>query len=247
MDETIKATAETAKNVSDVVKGVSNFLGLICNPAAEQFGYYLRDKVRVWRKKNIFEIVIESENILKSNGTIDGLSAPPRLVYQIMEEGSLIDDKEVQKMWAGLLASSCTLDGKDESNLIYIDLLSKLTSSEVALVNHLCNCTRKGVAHNGLIFADMIELGLDILQRLSGFEDVHGIDHIISHLESLGLVHFVDNTDSSIFYAILRPTTLCLNMYVKCQGSLDSPVEYWSGCLHDDVRPENSNKYLKFV
>jgi len=246
MDEYIKPMMETAKNLSEIAKVPFHTFELLTNPAAEECGYWFQEIIHS-RRKNFAKISTGAITIGKSNGTIDGLSAPTRLVHKIIEEGSLIDDEDVQKMWAGLLASSCTLDGKDESNLIYIDLLSKLTSSEVALVNDLCNYTRKCVEHNGLISAKFLNLGLDILQIISGFKDVHQIDHIINHLESLGLVHFVNNNDSSIYYARLRPTTLCLNMYVKCQGSSDSPVKYWSGCLCDNVRPEDSNKYLKFV
>ena len=229
MDETFKPIAESVKNISEIVKGASQFLGKICNPAAEEFGYYLQDNIRQWRMKNIAKIATEAEIILKSNGTIDGLSAPPRLVYQIMEEGSLIDDKDVQKMWAGLLASSCTLDGKDESNLVYIDLLSKLTSSEVALINYLCNRTSKYTESNGLIYANSLEM--DLLRTISGFEDVHVINHIVMHLKSLGLVQF-NLIEITTFYGNLIPTQLCLSMYVKCQGSSDSPAEYWSECLH---------------
>ena len=247
MDESFKPIAESAKNITDMAKDASQFLKLISFPAAEEFGYLLEDKIRFWRRNNIVKMVNESNYILKSNGSIDDLTAPPRIVCKIMEEGSLIDNEKVQEMWAGLLASSCTVGGKDESNLIYVDLLSKLTSSEVALLNHLCDHTKKGVSHNGLIYVEFITLGLDILQTLFGFKDIHKINHEISHLKSLGLVQSVDSSDSSVFYAMLKPTPLCLNMYVKCKGSSVSPVEYWSGCLHDDVRPENSNKYLEFI
>ncbi|KGK99215.1 hypothetical protein LI82_04110 [Methanococcoides methylutens] len=140
-------------------------------------------------------------------------------------------------MWAGLLASSCTPDGKDESNLIYIDLLSKLTSSEVALVNYLFNHTKKGWEKDSLIYAYSIDIDMNILQTISGFEDVHvqETDRIIRHLESLGLVTFTSVNDTSManldydgsFSITLTPTTLCLNMYVKCQGSSGYPVEYW--------------------
>lgn len=247
MDESFKLIAESAKNITDIAKDASQFLKLISFPAAEELGYFLRDKIQFWRIDNIVKIVNGSKNILQSNGSIDHLTAPPRIVIKIMEEGSLIDNEKVQEMWAGLLASSCTVDGKDESNLIYVDLLSKLTSSEVALLNHLCYHAKKGVSHNGLIYVVFITLDLDILQTLSGFKEIYKINHEISHLKSLGLVQSVDSSDSSVFYAMLKPTSLCLNMYVKCKGSSVSPVEYWSECLHDDVRPENSDKYLEFI
>lgn len=239
MDGYIEPMIATLQNVSEIAKVPFHTFELLTNPAAEELGYWARDIIH-HRRENCSKIATEAITIRKSNGNIDGLSAPLRLVSKIMEEGSLIDDKDVQKMWAGLLVSSCTLDGKDESNLVYIDILSKLTSSEVALVNHLCNRTTKYVELYFLITASYLDLDRNILQTIFGLKDVHIIDHTIKHLESLGLVEFIGINDTSIadisnndsFSVTLKPTTLCLNMYVKCQGSSDSPAKYWSECLH---------------
>jgi hypothetical protein len=55
--------------------------------------------------------------IIPENGLFQ---AHPRVLHEIIENASWVDDEEVQAMWAGLLASSCTEDGKDDKNLIYI-------------------------------------------------------------------------------------------------------------------------------
>ncbi|WP_440952104.1 Abi-alpha family protein [Methanococcoides sp. FTZ1] len=74
---------------------------------------------------------------IKGSSTTN-LRAHPHIVHIIIDQDSLVEDNYIQDMWVGLLASSCTKDGKDEGNLIYIDLFSKLTSSEVRTLNYIC-------------------------------------------------------------------------------------------------------------
>ena len=69
-----------------LVNGAGAFLSRICLPASEEFGLFLKDKVSKWSGENALQI----------------------------EKGSWVDDNKVQDMWAGLLASSCNEDGRDE-------------------------------------------------------------------------------------------------------------------------------------
>ena len=74
------------------------------------------------------------------------LQAHPRMVMRVIEDGSWSDDATVQKMWAGLLASSCCPDGRDESNLMFINLLGQLTSSQVRILRFACETANKILA-----------------------------------------------------------------------------------------------------
>lgn len=60
-----------------------------------------------------------SERMLRVATDYEDKKALPRLVVLTLEQVYWVDADEVREMWAGLLASSCTIDGKDESNLIY--------------------------------------------------------------------------------------------------------------------------------
>ncbi|KAF5421991.1 MAG: hypothetical protein C5S45_02980 [Candidatus Methanocomedens sp.] len=132
-----------ADSINIVTKTASEFLNLICRPAAEEFGFLLQDRVRYWRIRNLSNIAFKAKGILEIQNDGFDLSASPRIVHNILENGSWIDNDIIQGMWAGLLASACTKEGKDESNLIFIHLLSQLTFSEVKILNYCCEEAEK--------------------------------------------------------------------------------------------------------
>jgi hypothetical protein len=111
-----------------IFDGSSEFLSRICLPAAEEFGLLLRDRVSHWRAVNAARIVADAESIVANLPDSVQRRAHPRIVAQIIEHGSWIESDEVQKMWAGLLASSCTVDGADDSSLIVIAQLGVVDS-----------------------------------------------------------------------------------------------------------------------
>jgi hypothetical protein len=205
--------------------GAGAFLGRICLPAAEEFGLLLREKVAGWRTKNITQIANKAEEILSSASKEKDLHAHPRLVGKVMNEGSWADDEKVQDMWAGLLASSCTKDGRDETNLIFMNLLSQITSVQARILNHACESSKKKVSPAGWLNADYLQIELKQLQELVAINDFHRLDRELDHLRTLGLIQ--GGFDPCSTLALITPTALALQMYVRCQGFTGSPVTYF--------------------
>ena len=241
------------KPISDSVKIVvetsaieaSRFLNAICYPAAEEFGYLLRDKVRWWRINNISNTTIKAKNNFNINYDEFDLTASPRIVNSILKNSSWIDNDKIQDMWAGLLVSSCSKSGKDESNLIFINLLSQLTSSEVRILNYICINSEKNMTIHSIMYANELSISLKKLQEISGLFGIHNLDREIDHLRSLGLLwggfppiskdtinafkrpSDINSKNSEDFEADISPSALALNMYVRCNGSLQAPIEYF--------------------
>ena len=218
--EAIKVVAQAS------VDGLGAVLGRICLPAAEEVGLAFRDRVAGWRKRNATLIALKADQLLAG---APGLHAHPRSVLQIVEHGSLTDDAELQEMWAGLLASSCSADGQDESNLIFIGLLSGLTSSQVRMLNDVCEKSNKRLTSAGWLMADREIYTAGRLVELTGISDFHRIDRELDHLRSLGLLGeragFLVNAQDKI--ADLTPTTLGLQMFARCCGSRESPEAFF--------------------
>jgi hypothetical protein len=208
------------------IDAASAFLGRICLPAAEEFGLLIRDKISFWRLKNFLKISEKAENLLKMNPDFELKHSHPRLVFSILEHGSWSEDSTVQDMWAGLLASSCTSGGEDDSNLIFINLLSHLTKSQARLLKFSCECSGKYVERPGLIMVGQFVIKLNTLFKVMEIDDINIIDRELDHLRSLGLIvgGIIPEKDDS---ADITPTALALYMYVRCQGSKDSPVDYF--------------------
>lgn len=228
----IKPIADSINTLtSAAVDGARAFLSRICLPAAEEFGLLLRDIVSHWREKNTISIIQKAERKLIEKNSDSEAYAHPRLVASIIENGSWIDMEFLQDMWAGLLSSSCTKDGKDESNLIFINLLNQITSSEAKIFNTCCEKAKKFISNAGWIYAQEFTLELSELQAITSIANVHRLDHELDHLRSLELIEggFDPNTTN----AFEKPTPLGLHMYVRCQGFNGSPVEFFDLSIED--------------
>jgi len=236
--ETDKKAALTTL-AKGAVDGSGAFLGRICLPAAEEFGLLLKDKVSAWRANNAIEIVKKAEEKLNKLENNENLHAHPRLVTTAFETGSFSDNPEVQEMWAGLLASSCDEEGKDESNLLFMTILSQINSTEAIILNYLCKTAAKIVSKSGFIWANDIEVTVEKITKLTGITDIHRMDRELDHLRALDVISGGFNTIDDT--AKVAPRALGLNMYVSCQGSKKSPLEYFN--VSYEKHPYTEGKY----
>jgi hypothetical protein len=162
------------------------------------------------------------------------ISTHPRIICSTIEQGSWTDNDLVQDYWAGILASSCTQDGKDESNLIFINLLSQLTSSEAKIIGYICNNSKPSVSLAGWIHVHLdLNIEAEELKNITELNDIHQIDRELDHLRSLGLIHNGFNPHGT--NAIVTPTPLCLNFYVRCQGYVGTAIDYFDAQLDSDI------------
>jgi len=223
----VKPIADSINTVTQgSVDGASAFLSRICLPAAEEFGLLLRDKVSAWRANNAIKIAQKSEKLLENRSPKDNLHAHPRIIYSALEQGSWAEDDFVQGMWAGLLATACTKNGDDQSNLIFLNILSQLTSSQSALISHACESVEKCKTKAGWISTvNPIYLSLDQLTNIMDVKDFHQIDRELDHLRALDLIEGGFPTND--VKAQVNPTALCLQFYARCQGFVGSPLEFY--------------------
>src|SRR5436309_5740840 len=216
------------------VEGAGAFLGRICLPVAGELGLLFQDKVRAWRAANAVKVVQKAE-AKYAKYAASGSHAHPRLVAAAIENGSWNDSSEVQEMWAGLLASSCTETGRDEDNLFFLTILQQLTGTEVKLLNHSCASAPKTALASGLIWPAPLRCSVRELRGIVGVDDLHRLDRELDHLRALGLT--MGGIPLSATLAAeeqsvdVTPTALAVNMYVRCQGSRESPVEFFKVSL----------------
>ena len=219
------------------VEGASAFLGRICLPAAEEFGLLLKDKVSGWRGNNAVKIAHKGKLILEEHNRIE-VSSHPKIVYSTIENGSWAEDDLLQDLWAGLLASSCTESGKDDSNHILVNLLAQMVTSQVKVLTYACTNCKVYVESAGLIYSEELSVTHDQVAQIAEIDDIHQLDRELDHLRTLGLIDGgFDLTSQS---ADITPTALCLHLYVRSKGYVGSPVEYF-GC----IEKERENKLLK--
>lgn len=223
----VKAIGESIKIITKAATdGASAFLSRICLPAAEEFGLLLKDKVSNWRANNLLSITSKAESKFNKIPGGKNKHAHPRLVSAVIDKGSWVDNDEIQDLWAGLLVSSCSENGNDESNLLFINLLGTLSNSEALLLKYICENSKKIVAPGGWIGSTQIlKLNLLELRSIMGVEDEHRIDRELDHLRSVELIDGGFSPLSTT--AEIHPSCLALHMYVRCQGYSGSPIDYF--------------------
>jgi hypothetical protein len=235
-----KAGEITKLCVEKSFEAAEKFFSTICGPAASEVGLLMRDSVRVFRAKNLASIADKA----KAHVTVteDGvqLSAPPRLVHELIESGSWCDDDGLQKLWAGLLASSVTPDGKDEFGLIFADILKRITPAEAKVIDYACRDSKKEISEVEEILASWFYVDFSKFASITGISELSQAGFLISHIRALGLFRSADDMFSHIKHVDakkrveitprihLTPSRLALEFYVRCQGSRKTPREFFN-------------------
>lgn len=148
----------------------------------------------------------------------------------------------------GLFASSCSQDGQDDENLIFIDLLKQLTSPQAKIIKYSVENSRKVLYPNGLVMAEEgLQIHVDELKALTGVDNIHRLDRELDSLRYMGLLHTISGGFSAStveLIASIEPTYLALSLYVRCEGYSLAPDKYWSKELitNEELRKEKKQK-----
>lgn len=134
----VKPVAKALEHASTkTIDGISAFFAAICMPAAEEFGLVLRDRVAKYRQDNLASIAEKTKSTIERTETIPTGDCNPRLLHEVIEEGSWTDDGCIQQMWAGLITSACDTASAADDSLIYTEALRRLTPFQARLINHV--------------------------------------------------------------------------------------------------------------
>lgn len=238
------------------IKGVSSFLEVVFKPGLEELGFLVKDQVRLWRLKNILQTLEKAQGKLEFDGKDINLTANARVGLSIMEECSNVDNEELQDLWAGLFASSCTPDGKDDSNMNFVDLLRRMSSVEAKILDYACRNCNKYIYPNQLIIAEEISVPFDTLVKIAGTDDRYRLDSELDHMRSIELLlqggSFADSgggfsvSDDSL-EANITPSSLALNLYFKTHSIGISPKVFWGDKLIPrDEKADNQKQQEEF-
>lgn len=104
------------------------FLSRICPGQAEKVRQLVLSRLSKHKLENAIAIALSAENLLAAKPVAGRQRANPDLVVRILEDGSCTDENWLKDFWGGLLATSCAVDAKDESSLVFVEMFSNLTT-----------------------------------------------------------------------------------------------------------------------
>lgn len=240
------------------IKGISSFLNVVFKPGLQELGFMFSDNVRRWRLNNLLRVLEKAKGKLVFDGKQLNLTANARVGLSIMEECSAVDNDELQDLWAGLFASSCTPDGRDDSNMNFVDLLRRMSTVEARILDYACRNSKKIVYPNKLIMADALSVSFDQLVEITGISDIYRLDSELDHMRSIELLvqgSFIEggggfSVGDEQLDADISPSALALNLYYKTHSTGVPPIEFWGDqleVLDKDAYNDKSEKAIEKV
>ena len=199
------------------------FLRRICPPAREEIRQLLYERHSNERVTGAVAIALKAEELLTRNGYAGNALAHPDMVLRIVEDGSWAEDDWIQQLWAGLLVTSCTADGQDKSNFVFVDMLEKLTPIHLRILSAACRKGREVAQTDESTTKLTLYLTADELIEAAGSSSMARIQQTIGHLSNFGLLaessrpSYVSATEKT--KTKTTPTTLGLQMYARCSGN----------------------------
>ena len=70
-------------------------------------------------------------------------------------------------------------------------------------------------------------MSLDKIIEVTGEDDIQRLDREIDHLREVGLINGGFDAYSPSISASIEPLGLALHMFVRCQGSRTSPIDFF--------------------
>jgi hypothetical protein len=209
--------------------GALAFIGRLCPNAGDDFKRLMREGLSNYRVASAIEIALRAERLLSFGQNPDKMRAPSNLVLRTLEDGSWADAEATQQLWAGLLATSCTLSGRDDSNLVFISLLSQLTASHVRILTAACTKGSKFMSSMERLSSRPIKLTAPDMVQITGTRDMVRILRDLEYLVDLGLL--TTSVKSASFSPLegiqLAPTSLGLQLFARCHGHRGATEDFY--------------------
>jgi hypothetical protein len=196
------------------------FLRRICPPAGGDIKEMLHKSLSSVRVSNIVEIAFKTERLLAHEPNASMMVAHPDLTVRILEHGSWVDVEWIQELWAGLLATSCTFEGQDESNLVFINLLSRMAPLPTQILTAACAKATQAIAESGSVSPYLLAFSAEEMAKITRSNNLTKIYRSITELSELGLLEKGPRHSSQADpeTAKAKPTHLGLQMYARCNG-----------------------------
>jgi len=206
------------------------FLSRICPGGCEELEQLLRVRLSAHKVMKAVEIALTAQSLLAVEPATEGLLAEPRLVVRILEDGSCTDEGWLKHFWAGLLATSCTADGRDELSKVLVALFSQLTTFPARIMVVVCTRATKVLAESGLISAKPLACKTEEINTVTGSSGPQ-IERDLERLSELGLIEKRDPNSPTMLpeeEILITPTGLGLQLFARCNGQRGSLREFYA-------------------
>ncbi len=195
------------------------FLCRLCPDQSKDMIHTLAKGLDGARTASAVRIALDAEKLLASESEGAALRAHPKIVASILQDGSWTNDKLLGQLWAGLLVSSCTADGTDESNRKFVELLLQVTENQARIFMAACKGARA-------LPADTSSPAIMVTpEEITGITDVSDLYRNATDgncLFQLGLLKKAIEVSTYLpkSHMDITPSSMGLEMFDRCHGHL---------------------------
>ncbi|OGL32088.1 hypothetical protein A3F64_00800 [Candidatus Saccharibacteria bacterium RIFCSPHIGHO2_12_FULL_42_8] len=132
----IKGSVTKQEAELEISKSEIELLGKIVPRAIRELGGIFGDKVALWRHNNAIDNLKIANKKIKESG-LPIKEVPMKILYPLLENSSLEEEKDVREKWANLLANAITQSHPVKPN--YAEILKELSPLEVRILDQLYN------------------------------------------------------------------------------------------------------------
>jgi len=209
--------------VADVFRHLRTvlFLYRLCESQADEAILLLDGQLDARRTETLFKIAFDAEKLLAAKPDASRMRAHPKLVAEILRNGSWAADELTLKLWVGLLASSCSVDAPDDGNQIFADILVHITITEAKILLRACERSLSSTPELESPAPVPVILSPQEMIQVTGVHDHSRNATNLAYLFNLGLVEklfdFTSYRDIESFD--VTPSRLGRELYSHCHGS----------------------------
>jgi Abortive infection alpha len=122
-------------DLSETINKVTDLVHRLTGPVCDDIAAMMSDSMKPYRAKNLVNTVRNTQRILREAG-LPANAVPTRLLFPIVDASSIEDDKTLQGMWAGLLATAS--QESDSVSPSFIETLKQLTPDDARHLEVVC-------------------------------------------------------------------------------------------------------------
>ena len=200
------------------------FLCRLCQSGAEEAILLLGGQLDTIRAESLFEITFGAETLLAAEPQPEKLRADAKLIAHILREGSWSHSNQQKQLWIGLFVDSCKLEGWDDSNKPFADMLVNVTPAQAAIFIEGCN--RQAQHESDLAPNRRVVLSPQQIISLTRQYDLNRIATDIAYLYNLGVLDrlhdFTTYADNDSYDITPSPTGI--ELFRRCKRGLDYQI-----------------------
>lgn len=195
------------------------FLCRLCPSGAEEAIVLLDGGLDAERTAKLFKIAHAVETQLAADPVVARLRAHPKVVANILRNGSWAPSDLAMQLWVGLFLSSCSVEEPDDSNAVLTEILIHLTPYQVAIYNYACERAMSSATAVDPNSASVI-LSPEEITKLTGITDLARNAGDLAYLFNLGLMRKLFDFTSyrEIDSFDITPSELGIALYRHCKG-----------------------------